>query len=311
MGVPPGIRIRQLLTLSGCNIALTFACANPSPEIVEDSEQNKDDGDEGEDLEIADHLFDVDDSYDNTPSLGTSAPIPMPGGNFGGSSSLPVDNSGGSSKPSEFIPVPKWLVNAKKYLLEVKAGGDGWDVLIAKWLLMEEQLGYPDGQVSLLVLFISVYGAELILSQDRRNWLSTKNRPEEVKWWNGWGKKFETIPVFEVANFAVSWRRWWEGLQPSWRPQDLWPPSRDVPTDEDWCSLHRGGNNGIFLVIMCLSWWAARATSEKDRAPFEAAKQDVTWVLEQVLESIPVSSLPGKRNAEQSDSPATTKRRRL
>jgi hypothetical protein len=125
------------------------------------------------------------------------------------------------------------------------------------------------------------------LFQDRKQWLSTKGRPEEVKWWNGRGKKLANIPVFTVVEFAMSWTSWWQSLQPSWRAQKSWPPSRVVPLEEDWKIFHQGGANGLFIVVMCLSWWSSRAKTAKERTSFEAAKADVAWVFEQVCASLP------------------------
>lgn len=117
-----------------------------------------------------------------------------------------------------------------------------------------------------------------------------------------------TTPTFHAAEFAAAWKLWWEGLQPAWRIQGTWPLGREVPADEDWSILRRGGNNGLFLVVMCLSWWGTTAKSKNDRATFEAAKQDVVWVLEKVIEQIP-APLPAKHNALSSS--RATKRRRL
>jgi hypothetical protein len=57
-----------------------------------------------------------------------------------------------------------------------------------------------------------------------------------------------------------------------------------VPDDENWEGLRKGGINGLFLVVMCLSWWAPTATSKKDKADFISAKDDVMWVFQQISE---------------------------
>lgn len=69
-----------------------------------------------------------------------------------GSSSTPPNNGGSSKASGPLALVPKWIVDTKKYLLEVQDGGDEWDTLITKWLLIEALLGYPDGQVSVSVI---------------------------------------------------------------------------------------------------------------------------------------------------------------
>ena len=107
-----------------------------------------------------------------------------------------------------------------------------------------------------------------------------------------------------------SGKAWWEGLQPSWRQQETWPLSRDPPTDGDWVVLRRGGINGFFLVVMCLSWWAPVARLAKERQAFDEARDDVAWVLERLLESHGTSS-GAKRPAEESKNATTSKRRRF
>jgi hypothetical protein len=131
-----------------------------------------------------------------------------------------------------------------------------------------------------------------------------------VKFWNARGKKFGIVPQFKVGEFAAVWRTWWESLQPNWRPQECWPPSRDTPPDEDWSVLRRGGINGLFVVLMCLSWWAQKLRSAKEQLAFKEAMSDVAWVIQQVFNSFaPFSQL--KRPAEGNDDTDRTKRQRV
>lgn len=131
-----------------------------------------------------------------------------------------------------------------------------------------------------------------------------------MKFWNAQGKKFNIVPQFKVGEFAVVWRAWWESLQPSWRPQEYWPPSRDTPPDEDWGVLHRGGINGLFVVLMCLSWWAQKSLSAKEQLAFKEAKSDVAWVIQQVLNSLAPSSQL-KRPVEENNATDSAKRQRI
>jgi hypothetical protein len=124
--------------------------------------------------------------------------------------------------------------------------------------------------------------------------------------WNARGKKFSIVPEFKVGEFAVVWRGWWESLQPKWRPQDTWPPSQDTPPDEDWGILQRGGINGLFVIIMCISWWATKKMSSKEWSAFEAAKSDVAWVIRQVSHSLTRAS-PAKWPAEDSSGACSRK----
>lgn len=46
--------------------------------------------------------------------------------------------------------------------------------------------------------------------------------------------------------------------------------------------FNRGGPNGAFLVILCLSWWANALTIDTDYNNFKLIVHDVHWVLEQI-----------------------------
>lgn len=98
------------------------------------------------------------------------------------------------------------------------------------------------------------------------------------------------MPVFKPGEFAVVWKNWWESLQPTWRLRETWPLSRKTPSGEDWSVLRRGGINGMFIVLMCLSWWTLKKLSAKERDVFEGAKSDVVWVIQQVSDSLVLPS---------------------
>lgn len=87
------------------------------------------------------------------------------------------------------------------------------------------------------------------------------------------------MPAIKAAEFSAVWREWWDILQPSWRLNSF---DQNCPTDADWQVLQCGGNNGIFIVIMCLSWWGKAITSPQDNDAFQAAVDEVVWVLEKV-----------------------------
>jgi hypothetical protein len=113
----------------------------------------------------------------------------------------------------------------------------------------------------------------------------------------------------KVREFAVEWREWWNNIQPSWRSGGSGPLHGDCPPDADWKVLHRGGSNGIFIVVMCLSWWGKFVTSPTDRELFDAAVEEVALVFENVSTSIHVSA-GTKRAADHSDTGSTNKRAR-
>ncbi|KAI0686906.1 hypothetical protein C8T65DRAFT_560514, partial [Cerioporus squamosus] len=134
---------------------------------------------------------------------------------------------------------PEWVVKAKEYLNGV-SDESWWSELVEAWFDFEEALGFPD-------------------SQAQKSWLSPKSRPEEVKYWINRGRKYDKPPkIKSLPSFVTQFRKWWARLQPSdcCDPEELWPLLRNVPEDASrWSDVKRGGCNGLFMVIMCLSWW--------------------------------------------------------
>jgi hypothetical protein len=94
----------------------------------------------------------------------------------------------------------------------------------------------------------------------------------------------------KAAEFAIDWRAWWVTIQPSWRSGESGsgPLDQECPANADWKVLQRGGSNGIFIILMCLTWWGKAATTPQDRDAFTTAVEDVAWVFEKVLISIHV-----------------------
>ena len=103
------------------------------------------------------------------------------------------------------------------------------------------------------------------------------------------------------------WREWWDILQPSWRLNSF---DQNCSTDADWQVLQRGGNNGIFIVIMCLSWWGKAITSPQNCDTFQAAVDEVAWVLEKVSSSVTFISGFSKRKTNDIDTKSPSKRMR-
>ncbi|KIL55650.1 hypothetical protein M378DRAFT_59930, partial [Amanita muscaria Koide BX008] len=89
--------------------------------------------------------------------------------------------------------------------------------------------------------------------------LPTSHRPEQVKLWLKHARKIKSPPcIARVSEYSDAWCRWWMSMQPEWRKDQQWPPSRDVPADTSWVTLLRSGPIGFFLIVVSLSWWAER-----------------------------------------------------
>jgi hypothetical protein len=95
-------------------------------------------------------------------------------------------------------------------------------------------------------------------------------------------RRIENVPTIKATEFAVQWRKWWTAMQPEWRLTDhIWPLLREAPAMADWSGLLCGGANGLFLIILTLSWWAQAAQNDPSQEDFFSAVDDVLWVMTQ------------------------------
>lgn len=85
----------------------------------------------------------------------------------------------------------------------------------------------------------------------------------------------------DAETFGAAVTEWWLTIQPTTRK--AWPPTHE-PSPEDFSFeyFNCGGPNGVFLVILCLSWWANALTPDTNHTSFGLVVHDVHWVLEQV-----------------------------
>jgi hypothetical protein len=115
--------------------------------------------------------------------------------------------------------------------------------------------------------------------------------------WQKRARKFSNIPTIKVGEFVGAFREWWKALQPPNRDMSSgWPPPRDLSDDTDWSSLSHTGRNGVFLVMMSLSWWAHHATSPALVAEFDNVVEDVNWAFTTIVKF--TSTNPAKRSQD-------------
>lgn len=99
-------------------------------------------------------------------------------------------------------------------------------------------------------------------------------------------------PVYigNVTSFGQCWKSWWSTLQPSWRCiHSTWPLVRNDSVNETWPAVKQSGSNGIFLAIICLSWWAHACRYDADTPDslgLREAIDDVAYVLRCIIRSL-------------------------
>jgi hypothetical protein len=85
----------------------------------------------------------------------------------------------------------------------------------------------------------------------------------------------------DAAIFSEKVVGWWLTIQPTTRK--VWPPTyAPLPAGFSFEYFNRGGPNGVFLMILCLGWWANTLSTNTDHTSFKLVVHDVRWVLEQL-----------------------------
>ena len=89
----------------------------------------------------------------------------------------------------------------------------------------------------------------------------------------------------DPEKFGANVIKWWLTIQPTTRK--AWPPSYEpLPDGFSFQYFNRGGPNGVFLVILCLLWWANSLSATVDHTSFGLIVHDVRWVLNQVASHV-------------------------
>ena len=99
--------------------------------------------------------------------------------------------------------------------------------------------------------------------------------------------------VNDTSAYGRAWIAWWTACQPSWRQCEGWPLPKEQGRVANWGKLTARGQNGIFIVVMSTSWWAASLKPTDHRGTFDEAVDDTRWVIEQMIKSLPAPSAVG------------------
>jgi hypothetical protein len=113
-------------------------------------------------------------------------------------------------------------------------------------------------------------------------------------------RKYDDMPdvTDNVKEFGDAWWKWWIGLQPDWRggSELLTEP----PEGFDWGELEKGGQNGLFLLLLSLGWWGAGASDQSEEASdaMAHAYESFGWALSHILATRVTQELPQKRASD-------------
>jgi hypothetical protein len=161
-----------------------------------------------------------------------------------------------------------------------------WQALVTKWKQFE-LLNPPDG-VSFQCFYL------LFFSHVQR--LPTMSRPEEVQWWIKRKRLLSLLPSIEnPSEYGTMWRLWWVNMQPAWRGGELL--GKILPADGVWEPLVHGGLNGLFIVVVALSWWV-NTMGRDGQHPLElsVAINDTLWVLSELIGVLAAKVETGKKH---------------
>ena len=115
--------------------------------------------------------------------------------------------------------------------------------------------------------------------------MPTTSRPDEVASWIK-SKKKDVPPKVDADAYGSSFMAWWIAIQPSWRLTDNATFVYDVPSDEEWRVLHKGGSAGLYVVVVALSWWIRVLPAEPLSLRAWSAVHDVQWVIDQICKKV-------------------------
>ena len=141
-------------------------------------------------------------------------------------------------------------------------------------------------------------------------------RPEQIPQWTKNGRKFSWNPNMPAAaQSRTEFLGWWLRIQPAFRQAQA--PSQShlpllvytPPSGEDWGMLQTSGRNGMFTVLLAMSWWG-RIPGESDSAQWDIVARDLESVFDAMREqcsatttddeSVPSGSSPTSQNPPQS-----------
>ncbi|KAJ7156552.1 hypothetical protein C8R43DRAFT_883837, partial [Mycena crocata] len=158
----------------------------------------------------------------------------------------------------------QWFVDAHAEMTKEDLGPH-FNAVVAAWTRMEAASKYKAGPTL----------------------LPTKGRPVQVTNWinrGQRGKRHCDTTVADPEAYEQQWQGWWDSLQPGWRTLDgdgCWSKTEYGEQGKEWGALYQWGVNGTLSVLASLYFWGYAVRSDSTRRlPWEAAVNDVAWMLE-------------------------------
>ncbi|KAG6809620.1 hypothetical protein H0H92_015517, partial [Tricholoma furcatifolium] len=112
--------------------------------------------------------------------------------------------------------------------------------------------------------------------------LPTAGRPPIVGQWFRNHRKEEDQVI--DGDFPGAWWTWWRGIKDMEAEIEGDDAVGDV--EVDWKALDQAGINGLYLVVVCLSWWGEKVKDVGREYPgpggWLAGLKEVTWVLREL-----------------------------
>ena len=154
------------------------------------------------------------------------------------------------------------------------------------------RLGDPSKPLTSLPAVHSYVLALIFSRLQPRSSLPTEKRPAQIHDWMKRKRILARPPAIpQIELYAAQWQDWWSRMQPDWRrgPDGLLR-DRDGP----WDKLAVPGQNGMFIVLVSLSWWRAIALeSGLTLETCDECTQDVRWVLHKIAAFSPTPTSTG------------------
>lgn len=154
---------------------------------------------------------------------------------------------------------PQWFFDSLGLLCHHDLGSQ-WQSLVVLWAVREEQADFVEQDM------LSAKGRPLTIGQ----WIKSA-RPSK------WSSKIDDVHAFEEK-----FRSWWNHLQPEWRMAGA--GDRLERDGDDWDCLRdcSTGANGLLSVVAALYFWGSSTLTRSQRNTWEAAVDDVLYVLQQL-----------------------------